>query len=144
MNNQDTIVLSMPTDAAHTVEVALDAITSEMLPLQFDRYKLVGLLGEGGMARVFRAELLGPSGFIKPVALKFLKSETGHVSLQEQLNLAREACLVGQLKHRNLVDVYALGEERGQPFICMELVEGYTLAELIGKRGPLPAPVVLA
>ncbi len=143
MNNQDTIVLSMPTDSAHTVEVALDAITFEMLPLQFDRYKLVGLLGEGGMARVFRAELLGPSGFIKPVALKFLKSDTGHVSLQEQLNLAREACLVGQIKHRNLVDVYALGEERGQPFICMELVEGYTLAELIGKRGPLPAPVVL-
>ena len=143
MTSQDTIVLSSPTDAARTVEVALDAITSDMLPLQFDRYTLVELLGEGGMARVFRAELQGPSGFIKPVALKFLKSETGHVSLEEQLHLAREACLIGQLKHRNLVDVYALDEQRGQPFICMELIQGYTLARLIEERSPLPASVVL-
>ena len=143
MKNQDTIVMSKPTDATQTVDVALDAITPQMLPLQFDRYTLVALLGEGGMARVFRAELVGPSGFIKPVALKFLKSETGHVSLHEQLHLTREACLVGQLKHRNLVDVYELGEQRGQPFICMELVEGYTLAGLIRMRGPLPAPVIL-
>ena len=67
----------------------------------------------------------------------------GKVSITEQLQLAREACLVGQLKRRNLVDVYEFGEQRGQPFMCMELVEGYTLAELIKIRGPLPAPVVL-
>ena len=53
MKKQDTLVLSIPTDATQVVEVTLDAITPEMLPLQFDRYKLVSLLGEGGMARVF-------------------------------------------------------------------------------------------
>ena len=39
-------------------------------PVDFGRYSLLGVLGEGAMARVYRAELRGPDGFTKPTAIK--------------------------------------------------------------------------
>jgi serine/threonine-protein kinase len=110
----------------------IERLTAEDLPVIFGRYEILAILGEGGMARVFRAELRGPAGFRKPVALKVIKPREGlQASSGEVLDLVREACMGGRLKHPNLVDVYELGEEDGQHFISMELVEGCTLTQLI-------------
>ena len=52
-----------------------DTLTAADLPVRFGRYTLESILGEGGMAKVFRAQLEGPAGFRKTVALKVIKSQ---------------------------------------------------------------------
>ena len=94
------------------------------------RYDIRQLLGEGGAGRVYQAELCGPGGFRKPVALKVL-----HTGADE---LRREARIGGLLRHENLVDVYEIGEERGQWFCAMELCDGS-----VGDHIPLPAAAVV-
>ncbi len=122
----------------------LERLTAAELPISLGRYELQHVQGEGGMARVFRAELIGPAGFRKPVALKILKASAGGVVKSDEINdLVREARLGGRLKHPNIVDVYELVEIEGQLFIAMELVDGLTLSGLIRARRVLPAPVVL-
>ncbi|MEE2828288.1 MAG: serine/threonine-protein kinase, partial [Myxococcota bacterium] len=122
----------------------IDLLALSDLPRRFGRYDLQGLLGEGGMARVFKAELLGPAGFRKAVAVKVIKTEAaGRTSEGKVRAFVREARLGGLLKHPNIVDVYELGEAEGQFFICMELVEGLTLAPLIRSHTQPPPAVVL-
>jgi serine/threonine protein kinase len=120
-----------------------DRITPTEFPVQFGRYVLLGVLGEGGMARVYRAELRGPSEFRKAVALKVVR--TGLASEDEDLreSLLREARIGGLLKHPNIVDIYDFGEEGTQPWIAMELIEGTDLATWLEQFGPPPPPVVL-
>ena len=103
------------------------------LPVQFGRYTLSGLLGEGGMARVFRAELRGPSGFRKPSALKVIHASVAARNERLRGALVHEARLGGLLHHQNIVETYDYGEEEGQPFIAMELVEGIGLDELLRR-----------
>jgi predicted ATPase/Tfp pilus assembly protein PilF len=96
------------------------------------------------MAQVFRAELRGPAGFRKPVALKIISPKKGSAaSDSEMLDLIQEACLAGRLKHPNLVDVYELGRAQNQLFISMELIEGLTLHELIRDCHPIPRAVIM-
>ena len=56
----------------------------------------------------------------------------------------REARLAARLAHPNVVRVFDVGDDDGRPFIAMEYVDGETLAELIARRGPLPAPEAAA
>jgi len=113
-----------------------------VFPVQFGRYSLLGLLGEGGMAKVFRAELRGPAGFRKSVAIKILKPEIQELMSGEVLKrFVLEARLGGVLKHPHIVDVYELDEVEGQLFMAMELVEGFCLARLF-KTGVRPPPSV--
>ena len=94
-----------------------------VFPVQFGRYTLLGLLGEGGMAKVFRAELRSPAGFRKNVALKILKPEIQQLMSGEVLKrFVLEARLGGGLKHPHIVDVYELDEVDGQLFMAMVLV----------------------
>src|SRR5215470_5367288 len=51
----------------------------------------------------------------------------------------REARLAARLSHPNVVRIFDVGEDDGRPFMAMEYVEGETLAELVARRGPLPA-----
>ena len=124
-----------------------ELVNGEKLPRRFGRYTILAVVGEGGMARVYQAELQGPAGFRKQVCLKVLKSETTEATEEtgtgESLFLIREACIVGRLKHPNIVDVYELGEVDGELFISMELVEGLTLARIIGPGRRLPGAVVM-
>ncbi|MBX2797027.1 MAG: protein kinase [Myxococcales bacterium] len=101
------------------------------------RYQLGPVIGEGGMGVVYRATLLGPTGFRKAVALKMLRS--GHFPPG---TLRREARLGGMIKHPNLVETWELGEVDGAPFLAMELVEGPDLERLL-RDGPLPARAVV-
>ena len=125
-------------------ETSLKQITAADLPQRLGRYELQELLGEGGMARVFRAELVGPAGFRKQVAVKLIKTEAlGPDQNRDLESFIREARLGGLLKHPNIVDVYELGDLSDQLFIAMELVEGQTLSQLIRNDERPPASVVL-
>jgi tetratricopeptide (TPR) repeat protein/predicted ATPase/serine/threonine protein kinase len=140
----DDVTISITGFAAPIPQVEkVEGLNLADFPVQFGRYKLKGLLGQGGMARVFLAELQGPAGFRKPVALKVIQPKKGKkASTKETFDLIREACLAGRLKHPNLVDVYELGEANEQLFISMELVEGQTLSKLIQSTSRIPPAVI--
>jgi len=122
----------------------LHQLTADDLPHRLGRYELQSILGEGGMARVFSAELFGPAGFRKQVALKVIKSDKAGIEDEESADaFIREARLGGLLKHPNIVDVYELGQAEDQFFISMEYVQGITVAKLIQGHTPVPPSVVL-
>jgi len=75
----------------------------------------------------------------RPVALKRLAENLARDEALRRRFL-REARLAAKLAHPNVVRVFDVGEDGGRPFIAMEYVEGETLAELVARRGPLPAP----
>jgi len=99
-----------------------------------DRYRIVGLLGRGGMGEVYRADDLKVG---QPVALKFLPEEMeGDTARQERfLNEVRMAL---RITHPNVCRVYDIGEVDGQHFISMEYVDGEDLASLLRRVGRLP------
>ena len=120
-----------------------DSLTGRQLPARVGRYQVHELLGQGGMARVFRAELFGSGGFRKQCALKVIhRSIVGNDPGVRQL-LLNEARLGGLLKHPNVVDTYDCGEIDGQPYIAMELIRGRGLDELIEEEGALPPDIAL-
>jgi eukaryotic-like serine/threonine-protein kinase len=98
------------------------------------RYRLTGKIGEGGMGAVYKGfdQVIG-----RQVAIKMMGE--GTTSKQEVVaRFQREAQVVGQLRHRNVVEVFDFGIENGIPFMVMELLEGKDLATLLDKRGAIP------
>ena len=88
--------------------------------LTWDRYEVFEVLGQGGMARVYRAR---DRKLNRMVALKFIREE--HQGGARLLTL--EAQLQASLDHENIVKVYETGTFDGLPFIAMQLVQGETL-----------------
>jgi len=117
-------------------------VPPEELPITFGRYTLLRLLGQGGMGRVFEAELSGPSGFRKRLALKVVAERSFGQDDRSRDEFLREARIGGLLRHPNVIDCYDFGVTDGHPFIAMELVDGLSLRELVA-RGPLPPTVLL-
>jgi serine/threonine protein kinase, bacterial len=113
-------------------------------PTHFGKYELLELLGEGGMASVFRAVLSGPGGFRKQVALKQIRPNIASDDKMVQL-MFNEARLGGHLRHKNIVEVYDFGQEGDTYYLAIEFVDGFTLADLLLRtrdRGPIPARIV--
>jgi serine/threonine-protein kinase len=103
------------------------------------RYRIIGLLGRGGMGEVYRATdmMLGQS-----VALKFLPLEaSSNPRLLERFH--GEVRVARQVSHPNVCRVYDIGEIEGMPFISMEYVDGEDLAELLLRIGRLPSDKAL-
>jgi eukaryotic-like serine/threonine-protein kinase len=99
-----------------------------------DRYELEGLVGTGGMSSVYKARdrLLE-----RRVALKVLHPH--HASDEDFVERFRkEARLVAQLSHPNIVTVIDRGDDDGRQFIVFELIEGENLKEVVTREGPLP------
>jgi serine/threonine-protein kinase len=103
-----------------------------------ERYELVRPLGHGAMATV---DLAHDVELERPVALKRLAENLARDE-EVRRRFLREARLAARLAHPNVVRVFDVGEDDGRPFIAMEYVEGETLAELVARRGRLPAPEV--
>ncbi len=99
------------------------------------RYRIIGLLGVGGMGEVYRATdlTLGQS-----VALKFLpETATVNETLIERFH--SEVRVARQVSHANVCRVYDIGQAEGMPFISMEYVDGEDLASLLHRIGRLPS-----
>ncbi len=111
---------------------------------QFGKYVLQEVLGEGAMARVFRAVRSGPMGFRKQVAIKQILP---HVTENDRVikALINEARVSGYLQHKNLVEIYEFDQEGEDYYIAMEFVDGHSLLDVLRQsieRGRLPAPVI--
>src|SRR6266699_3821619 len=94
-------------------------------------YRLLSLLGEGGMGKVYLAE---DTKLHRKVALKFLTH--GFMKDQERLHrFEREARAASALNHPNILTIHEIGEVEGHRFIATEFIEGQTLRERL--RAPL-------
>lgn len=104
-----------------------------------ERFRIIGLLGRGGMGEVYRADDLKLG---QPVALKFLP----HASFQDPTLIERfhgEVRNARQISHPNVCRVYDIGEVNGDHFITMEYVDGEDLATLLSRIGRLPGDKAL-
>src|SRR6185295_6322460 len=100
-----------------------------------DRYRIVGLLGKGGMGEVYRADDLK---LRQPVALKFLPDRPlGDAATPAPFH--REGRVARQVSHKNVCRVYDIGELDGQHFLSMEFIKGEELSSLLRRIGRLPA-----
>jgi hypothetical protein len=100
-----------------------------------NRYRIIGLIGKGGMGEVYRADdlKLGQS-----VALKFLPEKLSQAKAMLE-RFHREVRVARQISHPNVCRVYDIGEAQGQTFLSMEYIDGEDLATLLRRIGRLPS-----
>jgi serine/threonine protein kinase/WD40 repeat protein/Flp pilus assembly protein TadD len=96
-------------------------------------YEILGELGRGGMGIVYRAR---QAGLNRIGAIKMILA--GDYARPEELARFRtEAEAIGRLQHPNIVAIYEVGEQNGRPYLCMEYVDGGSLAQqLTGAPQP--------
>lgn len=92
-------------------------------------YLIFEEIGRGGMGVVYRALHLRLQ---RPVALKFIRF-TGTLPEKEVLRFRTEALLAAKLQHPNIVAIFDVGIQGGQPFYAMQLIEGQTLSQRLGQ-----------
>src|SRR5271169_1223081 len=104
------------------------------------KYLILGELGRGAGGVVYRAR--------DPILNRLVALKTITTGLAEFPDLLQrfyqEAQSAGGLQHPNIVTIFDLGDEQGIPYIAMELLEGESLDQLIGRRTPLPVSLKLA
>jgi serine/threonine protein kinase len=102
------------------------------------RYAVTGTLGEGGMGVVYAAydDRLG-----RPVAIKMIKAAVAEPAARDRLR--REARSAASVNHPAICQLYEIGEEDGELFLAMELLQGESLATRIA-RGPIAVPEIVS
>jgi hypothetical protein len=99
----------------------------------FGRYRLIGLIGQGGMGQVYRAH---DTEIGRDVAIKVLPAnllgERGYVQ-----RFRREAYTVARLNEPHIIPIYDTGEIDGRLYLVMPIVEGIDLQTSLSQRGPM-------
>src|SRR5437016_5032087 len=103
----------------------------EQLPTRIGHYAITRRLGKGGMGIVYEAR---DERLERTVALKTMTSLTDDDTARRRF--WREARAAASVNHPNICQIYEIGEEGGELFIAMELLEGEALAERL-RRGPM-------
>ncbi len=93
-----------------------------MEPTELGGYQLQGVLGEGGMGKVYRG--LDPT-LDRPAAIKVIHSKL--LGDEGKKRFLREARACSKINHPNIITVYGAGEENGMPYMAMELISGHEL-----------------
>src|SRR5262245_61046871 len=102
-------------------------------PEKIGKYKILERIGRGGMGMIYKAHdpILN-----RPVALKVISTDID-VTDEIRTRFFREAQACARLNHPNIVTVYDMGEDSGQMFIVMELLDGVELRRLIADRAAI-------
>lgn len=101
-------------------------------------YQIIGQLGHGGMATVYKARHPRLDRFVAiKVMHKAFLDDAGFLARFE-----REAQIVAKLEHPHIVPVYDFDEIEGQPYLVMKIIEGETLKRVL-SRGPMPLPEII-
>jgi len=122
---------SAPLPAAPT-DITLFAHRERAAPTEIDSqwpavpgYEIIGVLGRGGMAVVYKARHLALQ---RIVALKMLEN-WAHAGEKELTRFRAEADVIARLQHANIVQIYDVGEVAGRPYFALEYVAGGSLAQ---------------
>jgi eukaryotic-like serine/threonine-protein kinase len=110
----------------------------EDLPSRIGHYAIARKLGEGGMGVVYAAR---DERLARTVALKAMSSLSNDETARKRF--WREARAAASVNHPNICQIYEIGEDRGNLFIAMELLEGEALAETL-RRGPMSVSETLS
>jgi WD40 repeat protein len=133
-------VTHAPTDG--TDENLCDFLAPAQAPEEIGRlgpYRVLQVLGAGGMGVVFKAE---DPGLQRLVALKAMLPGLASSGSAKQRFL-REARAAAALKHDHIVTIHQVGEDRGAPFLAMEFLEGEPLDKRLEREGKMPLTEVL-
>ncbi|MBN2301225.1 MAG: protein kinase [Lentisphaerae bacterium] len=116
-----------------------DCNNIDTVPARLGHFLLLSLLGTGGMGGVYHArdESLG-----RDVAIKVMLKSLGESSEFVE-TFKREAQAVAKLNHPNIAQIYSFGQEKGQPYIVMELISGQHLDKLIEQESELDQGFVM-
>lgn len=110
------------------------------------RYRVIRLLGEGGMGTVHLARVEGAEGFTRPVVVKRMKRDLRTTEEGNRLFI-REAKILSKLQHPGIVGISDFGIDDGVPTMVLEYVHGYTLSPWllyrVEKKKPFPVDICL-
>src|SRR5438552_2899508 len=132
INVGETERVGSNTDPRSAMTQVLPGEYQEVLP---DHYRLIEMIGRGGMAEVFLAE---DTRLNRRVAIKFLSGEF-RKDTDRTHRFTREARAASALNHPNILIIHDIGESDGTQFIVSEYVEGETLGARL-RRGRIPLP----
>ena len=106
------------------------------------KYRIIALLGQGGMAAVYLSVVPGPLGVNKLLVVKLLREDLSH-DAEFVVMFQNEARLATRLNHANVVQTYEIGVEDGHHYLAMDYLDGQPLHALLRKasRGGMPLDV---
>ena len=132
-----SVALEPSDDQTETITIApagpLSLHARPEFPCEFGDYRLLRLLGRGGMGAVYEAEQLSTG---RRLALKMLARQIDSPDMRQRF--LREGRLAARVNHPNSLYVFGSEEIEGHPVITMEIASGGTLKDRLKQRGPLP------
>lgn len=124
------------------LEITIDFLSPSQQPDELGRlggYRVLSVLGEGGMGVVFKAE---DPKLKRLVALKVMKPDKSANQVARE-RFKKEGELAAALQHDHIVTIYQVDEERDVPFMAMQFLEGESLDERLRREGKLPPDEII-